>query len=37
LFYQCHPSVRPFVRELITWTVELWDRWIRLSCYYNNI
>ena len=24
-------------REFITWTVELWNRWIRLSCYYNRV
>jgi len=23
--------------EFITRTVELWNRWIRLSCYYNRV
>ena len=27
----------PDTRELITRTVELWNRWIRLSCYYNRV
>jgi len=26
----------PDTCEYITWTVELWNRWIRLSCYYNS-
>jgi len=25
----------PDTREFITRTVDLWKRWIRLSCYYN--
>jgi len=27
----------PDTREFITQTVQLWNRWIRLSCYYNRI
>jgi len=27
----------PDTREFITQTVELWNRWIRLSCYYNRV
>jgi len=27
----------PETREFITRTVELWKRWIRLSCYYNIV
>ena len=27
----------PETHEFITWTVELWNRWIRLSCYYNRV
>ena len=27
----------PETREFITRTVELWNRWIRLSCYYNRV
>ena len=27
----------PDTREFITRTVELWNRWIKLSCYYNSI
>jgi len=26
----------PETREFITRSVELWNRWIRLSCYYNS-
>jgi len=26
----------PDTREVITQTVELWNRWVRLSCYYNR-
>jgi len=25
----------PDTREFMTQTVELWNWWIRLSCYYN--
>jgi len=24
-------------RDFITRTVELWNRWIRLPCYYNRV
>jgi len=24
-------------RQFITWSVELWYRWIRLLCYYNIV
>jgi len=27
----------PATREFITWTIVLWNRWIRLSCYYNRV
>jgi len=27
----------PNMCEFITWTVVLWNRWIRLSCYYTSI
>jgi len=27
----------PDTREFVTRTVELWNRWIRLSCYYNRV
>jgi len=27
----------PDTHEFITQTVELWNRWIRLSCYYNRV
>jgi len=27
----------PETREFITRTFELWNRWIRLSCYYNRV
>ena len=27
----------PDTREFITRTVGLWNRWIRLSCYYNRV
>jgi len=27
----------PDTREFVTPTVELWKRWIRLSCYYNRV
>ena len=27
----------PETRECITRTIELWNRWIRLSCYYNRV
>jgi len=27
----------PETREFITQTIELWNRWIRLSCYYNRV
>jgi len=27
----------PDNREFITRTIELWNRWIRLSCYYNRV
>jgi len=27
----------PDTREFITQTVELWNRWITLSCYYNRV
>jgi len=27
----------PDTHEFITRTVELWNRWIRLSCYYNRV
>jgi len=27
----------PDTREFITRTVELWNRWIRLPCYYNRV
>jgi len=27
----------PGTREFITWTVELWNRWIKLSCCYNRV
>ena len=27
----------PDTREFITRTVELWNRWIRLLCYYNRV
>jgi len=27
----------PDTREFITWTVELWNRWITLWCYYNRV
>jgi len=27
----------PETHESIKQTVELWNRWIRLSCYYNRV
>jgi len=27
----------PDTREFITRTVELWNMWIRRSCYYNRV
>mgnify|MGYP007133234786 FL=1 len=27
----------PETHEFITRTVELWNKWIRLSCYYNTV
>jgi len=27
----------PDTHEFITWIVELWNRWIRLSCYYKRV
>jgi len=27
----------PAVRQFITRTVELWNRWIRLSCYCHRV
>jgi len=27
----------PETCEFITQTIELWDRWIRLSSYYNRV
>jgi len=27
----------PDTREFITRSVELWNGWIRLSCYYNRV
>jgi len=30
-------NITPETREFVTRTVELWNRWIRLSCYYNRV
>jgi len=27
----------PDIPEFITRSVELWNRWIRLACYYNRV
>jgi len=27
----------PEIRAFITRTIELWNRWIRLSCYINSV
>jgi len=27
----------PDIREFTSWTVELWNRWIRLSCHDNRL
>jgi len=34
LFVQEH---WPDTRKFITRSAEFWNRWIRLSCYYNSI
>jgi len=39
LFNQKHIVYKhwPDTCEFITQTIELWNRWIRLSCYYNRV
>jgi len=41
LIYRFHCSIayhyRPDTREVITRTVELWNKWARLSCYYSRV
>jgi len=27
----------PEIREFITQIIELWNKWIRLSCFYNRV
>jgi len=39
LFLRCFIVYKhwPETRVFITRTIELWNRWIRPSCYYNRV
>jgi len=34
LYHNCMQEHWQYTREFITRTVELWNGWIRVSCYY---
>jgi len=35
--YYCRRTLTRYTHDFVTRTVELWNRWIRLSCYYNRV